>query len=152
PATASPYSWYMEYTKMLNAKDIIEGKKDKSTLGVKALNDYTLEVQLDEAVPYFVMMAGHTIMKPVHKATIEKYGDQWTKPEHFVGNGAFKVNTWVVNERLVLTRNPQYWENNKTILDKVTYLPIENQVAEMNRFLAGEIDFTAELPIEHFKR
>lgn len=152
PATASPYSWYMEYTKMKNAKDIVAGKKDKSELGVKATDDHTLVVELDSAVPYFVMMMGHTTTKPVHKATIEKYGDQWTKPEHFVGNGAYVVDKWVVNERLVLRRNEQYWDNDKTILNKVTFLPIENQVSEMNRFLAGEIDFTNELPLEHYKR
>ncbi|MGI9949383.1 ABC transporter substrate-binding protein [Vibrio hyugaensis] len=152
PATASPYSWYMEYTKMKNAKDIVAGKKDKSELGVKATDDHTLVVELDSAVPYFVMMMGHTTTKPVHKATIEKYGDQWTKPEHFVGNGAYVVDKWVVNERLVLKRNELYWDNDKTVLNKVTFLPIENQVSEMNRFLAGEIDFTNELPLEHYKR
>ena len=152
PATASPYAWYMEYTKMANAKDIVAGKKDKSELGVKAVDANTLVVELETAVPYFVMMMGHTTMKPVHQATVEKYGDQWTKPEHFVGNGAFSVDKWVVNERLVLKRNEQYWDNDKTVLNKVTFLPIENQVAEMNRFLSGEIDFTNELPTEHFKR
>lgn len=152
PATASPYSWYMEYTKMKNAKDIVAGKKDKSGLGVKATDDHTLVVELDTAVPYFVMMAGHTTMKPVHKATVEKFGDQWTKPENFVGNGAYVVNNWVVNERLELVRNNEYWDNDKTVINKVTYLPIENGVAEMNRFLSGEIDFTSKLPTEHFKR
>ncbi|MCC4784334.1 oligopeptide ABC transporter substrate-binding protein OppA [Vibrio splendidus] len=152
PATASPYAWYMEYTKMVNAKDIVAGKKDKSELGVKAVDANTLVIELETAVPYFVMMMGHTTVKPVHKATVEKYGDQWTKPDHFVGNGAFAVDKWVVNERLVLKRNDQYWNNDKTVLNKVTFLPIENQVAEMNRFLSGEIDFTNELPVEHFKR
>ncbi|WP_412125834.1 ABC transporter substrate-binding protein [Vibrio cyclitrophicus] len=152
PLTASPYAWYMEYTKMANAKDIVAGKKDKSELGVKALDDYTLEVTLDTAVPYFVMMMGHTTVKPVHKATVEKFGDQWTKPENFVGNGAFVPNQWVVNERLELVRNENYWDNEHTVLNKVTFLPIENQVAEMNRFLSGELDFTSEVPNEHFRR
>ena len=152
PLTASPYAWYMEYTKMANAKDIVAGKKDKSELGVKALDDYTLEVTLDTAVPYFVMMMGHTTVKPVHKATVEKFGDQWTKPENFVGNGAFVPNQWVVNERLELVRNENYWDNEHTVLNKVTFLPIENQVAEMNRFLSGELDFTYEVPNEHFRR
>ncbi|MEZ9242840.1 ABC transporter substrate-binding protein [Vibrio lentus] len=152
PVTASPYAWYMEYTKMANAKDIVAGKKDKSELGVKAVDDYTLEVTLDTAVPYFVMMMGHTTVKPVHKATVEKFGDQWTKPENFVGNGAFVPNQWVVNERLELVRNENYWDNEHTVLNKVTFLPIENQVAEMNRFLSGELDFTYEVPNEHFRR
>ena len=67
PATASPYSWYLDMTTMTNASDIIAGKKDKSTLGVKAVDDYTFEVHLESAVPYFVMMTGHTTLKPVHR-------------------------------------------------------------------------------------
>jgi len=152
PATASPYAWYVEMTTMHNAAAIIDGKADKSTLGVKALDAHTLQVQLDSAVPYFVQMVGHTTMKPVHRATVEKWKEQWTRPEHFVGNGAFVPERWVVNERLVLKRNPNYWDNAHTVLNKVTYLPIEDQVAEMNRFLSGEIDITNELPNEHFKR
>lgn len=152
PATASPYSWYVEYTRMDNAKAIIAGEADKETLGVRAIDANTLEVTLEKAVPYFVAMMGHTTMKPVHRATVEAHGDTWTKPENFVGNGAFKIDNWVVNERIELVRNDQYWDNAETKLDKVTYLPIENQVAEMNRFLSGEIHITNELPIEHFKR
>jgi len=152
PATASPYSWYLEMTNMVNAQEIIAGKKDKSTLGVKAIDDHTLEVKLTTAVPYFVMMMGHTTVKPVHQATVEKFGDQWTKPENFVGNGAFTINKWVVNERIELVPNKNYWDNSHTVLTKVTFLPIESQVADMNRFLSGEIDMTYELPNEHYKR
>jgi oligopeptide transport system substrate-binding protein len=152
PLTASPYSWFIDMTTMVNASDIIAGKKDKDTLGVKAIDDHTFEVQLTSAVPHFVMMMGHTTMKPVHQGTVEKFGDKWTKPENFVGNGAFTVNKWVVNERIELVPNKNYWDNAKTVLTKVTFLPIENQVAEMNRFLSGELDFTYEVPNEHFKR
>jgi oligopeptide transport system substrate-binding protein len=152
PATASPYSWYLDMTTMTNASDIIAGKKDKSTLGVKAIDDYTFEVHLESAVPYFVMMTSHTTLKPVHKATVEKFGDKWTKAENFVGNGAFVVSNWVVNERIEMTPNKNYWDNANTVLTKVTFLPIENQVAEMNRFLSGELDMTYEVPNEHFKR
>jgi oligopeptide transport system substrate-binding protein len=152
PATASPYSWYLEMTTMENAADIIAAKKDKSTLGVKAIDANTLEIKLEQAVPYFVQMMGHTTVKPVHRATIEAFGDQWTKPENFVGNGAYVPETWVINERLVLKRSPNYWDNAKTVIDQVTYLPIENQNADMNRFLAGEVDMTYEVPVEQFKR
>ncbi|MEJ6122557.1 ABC transporter substrate-binding protein [Vibrio sp. 2-Bac 85] len=152
PATASPYAWYLEMTNMVNAKEIIEGTADKETLGVKAIDPYTLQVTLTTAVPYFVKMMGHTTVKPVHKASIEKFGDKWTKPENFVGNGAFTIANWVVNERIELVPNNYYWDNAHTVLTKVTFLPIENQVSEMNRFLSGEIDITNELPNEHYKR
>ncbi|WP_120511343.1 ABC transporter substrate-binding protein [Photobacterium salinisoli] len=152
PATASPYSWYLEMTTMKNAADIIAGKKDKDALGVFAQDDNTLRIELEQAVPYFVKMMGHTTVKPVNQKVVEKFGDDWTKPENFVGNGAYVLDNWVVNERIEMKRNPYYWDNEHTVIDKVTYLPIENQVAEMNRFLAGEIDITNELPNEHFRR
>lgn len=152
PATASPYSWYLEMTTMKNAEKIIAGKADKESLGVTAVDPYTLKIELESAVPYFVKMMGHTTVKPVNRKVVEKFGDDWTKPANFVGNGAFVLDKWVVNERIVLKRNTQYWDDKKTVIDQVTYLPIENQVAEMNRFLSGEIDFTNELPTEHFKR
>ncbi|PSU35171.1 ABC transporter substrate-binding protein [Photobacterium lutimaris] len=152
PATASPYSWYLEMTTMKNADDIIAGKADKNTLGVSATDDNTLVIELEQAVPYFVKMMGHTTVKPVNRKVVEKFGDNWTKPENFVGNGAYTLDNWVVNERIVLTRSKTYWDNDNTVINKVTFLPIENQVAEMNRFLAGEIDITNELPNEHFRR
>ncbi|WP_087016163.1 ABC transporter substrate-binding protein [Thaumasiovibrio subtropicus] len=152
PVTASPYSWYLDKAQILNAKAIIDGKADKETLGVRAIDERTLEIKLETPVPYFVKMMGHTTVKPVHRGTIEKFGDQWTRPENFVGNGAYTLSNWVVNERIELTRNTQYWDDAKTVIEKVTYLPIENQVAEMNRFMAGELHMTNELPNEHFRR
>jgi len=152
PATASPYAWFLEMTTMLNAADIIKGDKKPETLGVKALNDFTLEVKLNDAIPYFPKMLVHTPVKPVHKATVEKFGSKWTRPENFVGNGAFNLKKWVVNERLVLEKNTHYMDAEQVIIEQVTYLPVENQVAEMNRFFSGEIDITYELPNEHFSR
>ncbi len=151
PATASPYATYLQMATMKNAEAIINGKMDKSELGVKAIDDRTLEVQLDTPVPYFVQMAGHTTMMPVNKKIVEQYGDNWTKPENIVSNGAFKLEKWVLNERMVMVRNTEYWDNKDTVLDKVVYLPIENQVSSMNRFLSGEVDMTYEVPNEQFK-
>jgi oligopeptide transport system substrate-binding protein len=152
PNTASPYAWFLEMTTMLNAADIIKGDKKPETLGVKALNDFTLEVKLNDALPYFPKMLVHTPVKPVHKATVEKFGSKWTRAENFVGNGAYNLKTWTVNERIVLEKNTHYMDADQVIIEQVTYLPIENQVAEMNRFLSGEVDITYEVPNEHFSR
>lgn len=151
PATASPYATYLKMATMKNAGAIIDGKADKSTLGVKAIDAQTLQVELDASVPYFVQMAAHTTMMPVNKKVVEKWGDEWTKAEHMVSNGAFKLEKWVINERMVLVRNTEYWDNKDTVLDKVVYLPIENQVSAMNRFLAGEVDMTYEIPNQQYK-
>lgn len=152
PKTASPYASFMELAHITNAAAITKGEKPVTDLGVKALDDHTLEVTLDTPVPYFLIMTAHTTMYPAHKGVIEKFGDKWTAPENFVGNGAYKIANWVVNEKLELVRNENYWDNANTVINKVTYLPIESQVTDMNRFLAGETTMTYEMPNEHFKR
>ncbi|GHA37956.1 ABC transporter substrate-binding protein [Photobacterium aphoticum] len=152
PKTGSPYASYLEMTTMKNAGDIILGKQSPEKLGVVAVDDHTLKVELEKPLPYFVAMTVHTSMKPVNQKVVEKYGDKWTSPDTYVGNGAFQLDKWVVNERIVLKPNTHYWDNEKTVLTQVSFLPIENQVAAMNRFLAGEIDMTYEMPNEHFKR
>jgi oligopeptide transport system substrate-binding protein len=91
-------------------------------------------------------------MFPAPKATTEKWGSDWTKPEHIVSNGAYKMDSWKVNEKMVFSRNDQYWNNEKTVIDQVTFLPIESPNAELKRFQAGEMDMSFELPNDHFKQ
>ncbi len=152
PKTASPYASYLEMTTMKNAAAIIAGKKPANTLGVNAIDAHTLKITLDKPVSYFASMLVHTSMKPVNQRAIEKHGDAWTKVGNHVSNGAYQLQNWVVNERIVLSRNKHYWDNSNTVINEVTFLPIENQVAAMNRFLAGEMDMTYEVPNEHFTR
>ncbi|NHB91786.1 oligopeptide ABC transporter substrate-binding protein OppA [Photorhabdus cinerea] len=153
PNTASPYTSFLQYAHITNIDDIISGKKKPDTLGVKALDDYTLQLTLSEAVPYLVKLLAHSPMSPVHKATVEKYGEKWTQPQNFVGNGAYKPKNWIVNERIVMERSPTYWDNKNTIIDQVTFLPISSEVTDVNRYRSGEIDMTyTNLPIELFQK
>lgn len=153
PNTASPYASYLQYAHVENVDDIITGKKDKSTLGVKALDDHTFQVTLSEPVPYLVEMTPHYAMKPVYKEAVEKFGEKWTLPQNYVSNGAYKLKDWVVNERIVLERNPEYWDNAKTVINKVTFLPIASEVTDVNRYRTGEIDMTYNnMPIELFQK
>ncbi|MCE1658508.1 ABC transporter substrate-binding protein, partial [Enterobacter hormaechei] len=117
PNTASPYESYLQYAHITNIDDIISGKKKPDALGVKALDDYTLQLTLSEAVPYLPRLLAHSSMSPVHKATVEKYGEKWTQSQNFVGNGAYKLKNWVVNERIVMERSPTYWDNKNTVID-----------------------------------
>ncbi len=152
PATASPYAWYLEKATILNASEVVNGKKPATELGVKALDEHTLEITLASPVPYFVSMLSLAPTYPVHKATVEQHDDAWTRVGNMVSNGAYRLSNWVVNERIELVRNPAYWNNEATVLERVTYLPIASQNAEMNRFLSGELDMTYDIPLEHFKR
>jgi oligopeptide transport system substrate-binding protein len=152
PALASPYAWFMEIPSIVNATKIIAGEAKPSSLGVKALDAYTFQVTLERPVPYFVKMTAHQTMFPAPKATIEKWGSDWTKPEHIVSNGAYKMDSWVVNEKMVFSRNENYWNDAKTVINQVTFLPIESPNAELKRFQAGQMDMSYELPNDHFKQ
>ncbi|MBU2707211.1 oligopeptide ABC transporter substrate-binding protein OppA [Zooshikella marina] len=153
PKLASNYAWYFELAAIKNAGAIINGKEDKSKLGVKAVDDHTFQVTLEKPLPYFVKMMVHTTTYPVPKKVIEKLGDQWTRPGKMVSNGAFKLKSWVVNEKIVVERNPNYWNNKQTVLNEVVFLPIQERNAELDRYRANEVHLTYErLPIEQFKR
>ncbi|QMD47802.1 oligopeptide ABC transporter substrate-binding protein OppA [Citrobacter freundii] len=153
PNTASPYASYLQYGHIVNIDDIIAGKKPVTDLGVKALDDHTFEVTLSEPVPYFYKLLVHSSLSPVPKSAVEKFGEKWTQPANIVSNGAYKLKDWVVNERIVLERNTNYWDNAKTIINQVTYLPISSEVTDVNRYRSGEIDMTYNnMPIELFQK
>lgn len=145
PKTASDYSWYLgKASNVLNGIAIVEGKKPPSELGVKALNDTTLQLTLEKPVAYLVSTLIHGSLMPVPRKVVEKYGDKWTDPANVVSNGPYKLSERVVNERIVMVRNPYFWSNAKTVIEQVTVLPINNQSAEYQRYRANGIDVTAD--------
>lgn len=91
---------------------------------MKAIDDHTFQVTLIQPVPYLVKMTPHNAMKPMYKDTVEKFDEKWTLPVNYVINGADKLKDWVVNERIVLERNPEYWDNAKSIINNVAFPPI----------------------------
>jgi oligopeptide transport system substrate-binding protein len=150
PKTASPYASYPGNMHIVNATDIALGKKTPDTLGVKALDDNTLQVTLNQPTASFLAMLAHPSLVPVDQVLINRFGDKWTLPEHFVSSGAYTLSQWVVNERIVAVRNPKYWDDEHTVINKVTYLPIHSEAADVNRYKAGEIDIVYTLPINQF--
>ena len=153
PNTASPYSSYLVDAKVVNAKQISDGKAGVETLGVRAVDDKTLEISLSEPVPYLPDTLIHTAVKPVNQKAIEQHGDKWTAPGNYVVNGAYNLKDWQVNERIVLERNTSYYDDANTTINTVTILAIPSEVTDVTRYKAGEIDLTADsLPSEQFKQ
>ncbi|WP_413733502.1 ABC transporter substrate-binding protein [Sodalis sp. RH21] len=146
PDTASPYASYLASMNVLNAQEIISGKQPAEALGVRALDDRTLHITLSRPVSYFLQMLPVPVLVPIPQETVERFDTKWTQPQNFVGSGAFKITQWVVNEKIVAARNHRYWDDNKTVINKVTYLPLASETAEVNRYKAGEIDITRNVP------
>ncbi|QLB21638.1 oligopeptide ABC transporter substrate-binding protein OppA [Vespertiliibacter pulmonis] len=153
PKTASPYASYLEKLKLVNATDIIAGKKMLKELGVKALDKFMLQLNLSSPVPYLpAMLVSHSLV-PVHKAAIDKFGDEWTKVNNFVGNGAYRLAERVLNEKLVLNRNSYYWNDKETVINKATLLSLSSANADVARYRAGGLDMTASsVPIELYAK
>ena len=152
PDTASTYSWYVASTGVLNAQAIIDGKLSESKLGIRALDQHTLMIELDAPKSYLPSMLAYPTLFPAPKHVIEKYGDTWTQPGHMVSNGAYQLEEWTVNERFVLKRNPYYWNTPNTKINEVDYLVIKSEDAALKRFQANELHITRAIPLEHFKK
>lgn len=138
PDTASPYANLMYYVK--NAQAISEGKLPPEKLGVSALDDHTLRVEMAEPTAFFVKMTPHYAFTVVPRQAIERYGADWTKPEHTVSSGAFRVVEYSPYNQVVLEPNPYYWDRKRIRLDRIYVLPIQELSQMANLYRAGEID------------
>ncbi|OAN76407.1 oligopeptide ABC transporter substrate-binding protein OppA [Jannaschia sp. EhC01] len=152
PATASEYAWYVELSQIRNAPAIIAGEVGPEELGVRAVDDRTLEVTLGQPLPYFPQMTVHYTFMPTHQATIEAHGADWTRPENIVSNGAYVLDQIAVNEFFRLVPNPQYWGADDVIITEVTGYVINDVNQALNRFQAGEFDMMDDLPAGSYPR
>ncbi|HNV58685.1 MAG TPA: peptide ABC transporter substrate-binding protein, partial [Rhodoferax sp.] len=130
PKTASPYAATFGVF-LQNGLEVAQGKKPPTEVGVKALDKHTLEIKTQDPIPFMAELVANTQLGPAHKATIEKWGKDWVKPGNMVGNGAYVLKEWKVNNRIVVEKNPHYWDAGNARLTKVTYLPIEDQFADI---------------------
>ncbi|MDO4698398.1 MAG: peptide ABC transporter substrate-binding protein [Pasteurellaceae bacterium] len=141
PKTAAPYISYLKLTKLANVEEITHGKKSVDELGIKAIGDKTLELTLSEPVPYLDLLLQNPVLFPVHRATLEKYGEQWTNAKHIVSNGAYKVQDRTVNEKITLVPNSHYWDNARTVIQKATILMLEKTPA-FAHYRANQLDLS----------
>ena len=153
PALASKYA-YMLFV-MKGAEDYSTGKlKDFSKVGVKAINDRTLQINLNAPTPYFLSLLNHYTWFPVHIATVKKYngltkrGSGWTKPENFVSNGPFTLKSWKLGRKLVVEKSSTYWDSKSTKLDEIHFFSIELETTQENAFRAGQLHNIYNLHID----
>lgn len=148
----APYAYRLYAIK--GAEAYHKGKtNDFSTLGIKALDDYTLQIELQEPLPYFAPMITFMSWYPVHKDTILKHGqiDQrgtpWTRPGNMVSNGPFQLKNWEISKKLVVQRNPYYWNKDTVRLNEIHFHPIESHNTEERAFRAGQLHLTETIPL-----
>lgn len=147
PATGGEYAFILY--PVVNAEKIANGEeKDLSTLGIKALDDHTLEVKLQNPTPYFPDLLTHYTTYPVPKKVIDEHGDKWTQPGKIVTNGAYIVSEWQPQAQISAKKSDTYWNAANVAIDKVTYYVTEEESSALKRYRADELDYVDSMPIE----
>lgn len=150
PKTASEYA-YLQYP-IKNSSKIAAGEiTDFSQLGVKAVDDKTLEITLEAATPFFLDALAHYTAFPIRKDMIEKFGDQWTQPENIVGNGPYKIVEWVPGSYLRGVKSDTYYGKDTLKIDEIRWDNTEDLTAALNRYRAGELDILTDFPADQYK-
>ena len=150
---ASEYAYQLFYLK--NGEKYYNGEiTDFNEVGVHAIDDMTLKVELKNPVPFFLSLLIHHSLYPVHKATIEKFGkidtrvSKWTRPGNFVGNGPFTLKKWELNKVIVVEKNPLYWNASIVKLNEIHFYPIDEVQTEERMFRSGQLHITEIVPNE----
>ncbi|MGI9201161.1 MAG: peptide ABC transporter substrate-binding protein [Woeseiaceae bacterium] len=148
PATAAFYAEAL--AGLNNATEIVAGELAPSELGVTAPDSQTLIMTLRQPTPYLLSLLTHPSTFPVHPGSVEQHGDNFTRPENLQSNGAYQLESREAASVLRLVRNEHYWNNAATSIDAVNYHVITQEMSELNRFRAGEIDITGTVAADSF--
>jgi oligopeptide transport system substrate-binding protein len=139
PATGAAYSYLL--FPIRGAEAFSTGAEpDFSKVGIRAPDDRTLVVELENPTPYFPDLCAFTTLLPVRTDVVEKHGDDWIKPGNIVNNGAFLLAEWRINDRVRLRKNPMYWDAENVKLETVDALPISKAGTAFNFYAGGEAD------------
>jgi oligopeptide transport system substrate-binding protein len=154
PDLAADYAY--QFYGIVGASEYNECKKNCNALrdkvGVRAVDDKTLEVKLTSAQPWFIQQVAHHSFLPVHQKTVEQFKDKWTEPANIVTNGPFRLVTWEHNSRIDLAKWDE-WRNAENVkLTRVNGRMITDGTTAVQAFEAGEIDVNAEIPPEEMPR
>lgn len=151
PALGSPFRYY--YDDVRGAKAYAAAAApDFSTVGIRAVDDRTLRIELAHPTPYFLFLLGNWSWYPVHRASVEKHGrfDQpfadWSKPGRLVGNGPFTLADWKPGQVIVAKKNPHYWDAARVRLNEIHFHPIENADTEERAYRSGQLHLTENVP------
>jgi oligopeptide transport system substrate-binding protein len=148
PATGSSFARMFE--PIVNADAVIDGRLAPETLGVHALDAHTLQIVLRAPTPALPAMLAHPSAFPVHRDSLRAHGTAFARPGRLVSNGAYQLADWVQQAQIELRRNPHYhgWRGDADhdAIERIHYMVTEDIHAELQRYRAGELDITYEIP------
>ena len=138
PSTASPYAEILFF--IAGAEDYHSGRTSPETVGIWVINPSTLQVQLLNPTPFFPSLISFSTYLPVHRGTLEKSGDRWTRPENWVGNGPYRLLDWNINDRVSLVKNQKYHHPENIQLNRIDALSIARASTAFNLYYSGQAD------------
>lgn len=145
PKTASEYA-YLQFP-IMNGSEIADGSvTDFSELGVKALDDKTLEITLEGPTPFFLQALTHYTAYPVPKHVIDEVGNNWTQIENIVSNGPYTPVEWTPGSYIKSVKSETYWDAENVQIDEVNYFVQDDLAAALSRYRAGEYDILVDIP------
>lgn len=145
PKQASEYASILYPIK--NAQPVNAGKPGfpTSTLGVHALDPHTLQITLEHPAPFLPELLQHHSTYPVPKHAVEKWGDKWSDPSHYVSNGPYTLVEWKIGDHIKLRKNLKYWDAAKVCIDQVNFYPTVDGVTAERRVRRGELDMNDDI-------
>ncbi len=145
PEVASEYAYFLYFIE--NAEAYYNGEVEWEEVGIKVVDDFTLEVKLHTALPYALELFAFGVLAPVNKNFYEAVGaDKYnTEPEYFCSNGPFAIVEWSHNEKLVAQKFENYYNADKVGAKQIVFKIISDANAVLNAFIAGELDYTGTL-------
>jgi oligopeptide transport system substrate-binding protein len=125
-------------------KDAIKDKElvpvTAQDLGVEAVDDHTLRITLRQPAPFFLGLLAHQFFRVVPQKAIDKHGEAWTQAGNIISSGPFRLKEWIPYDRLVVEKDPMYWDASMVQLKRLVFYPVKDTTTIMNLYKAGEID------------
>jgi oligopeptide transport system substrate-binding protein len=142
--SAAVYAYYLFLVK--NAQQVNAGKLPVEALGVRAIDPRTFEVTLEHPAPYLIEMLWHMTTYPQPRHVIQAKGKEWIRPGNHVSSGAFRLVEWTPRERIVLEKNPHFFDAANVALQRVIFYPTDDYGAALQRMRAGALDSQTRIP------
>ncbi len=151
PNTAADYAYQLYYIKGAQAYNSGTGTADQ--VGIEVVDNLTLKVTLEQPAPYFISLMAFPTYYPVHKATVEQYGDAYgAEAANIVTNGPFNLTKWEHRNVLELTKNPKYWDRKNVKCDVIDIYCVDEQSTALAMFETGELDLDDDPPLTEMDR
>lgn len=152
PKTASEYMYIFESANILNAGEIARGQKSIDELGVKAIDDKTLEVTLSVPTDFFTQLCAYPTMMPVRADMVDDEGAWAKNPSKAISNGPYVLSEYKMGDQLVYVKNENYWNAEEVTLEKIVYYMIVDESTAYTKYDAGELDINEFIPTDEMAR